>query len=88
MRDSAQGQADQACQEDGSPEPDRLQPGDVVEFWSGDRGGCWKVGTVVEVSRVQKLLRIHVGNGVHVWRRPERCRRARTDAIQTRVQGG
>ena len=71
---------------------DALVPGDEVEFWSGDQGGCWKPGTVVPLKRVfehvpegentrrghSKSLRIQVGEGVWVVRPASKCRRRST----------
>lgn len=52
--------------------------GGLVEFWSGDRGGCWKPGVVesVKYSRIARTwnVRITVGCGVCVVRPGRRCR--------------
>lgn len=52
--------------------------GALVEFWSGDRGGCWKLGVVESVAyhRIQRIwwVRIAVGFGVWVLRPLGRCR--------------
>lgn len=65
---------------------DDFEIGEEIEFYSSENGGCWKPGVVAEPvnffyyfsddQAYAELVRIHVGNGVHIIRSPDRCRRA------------
>ena len=56
-----------------------FSPGDEVVFFSQENGGVWKPGVVVRSDFhangcPNKVVRIHVGSGVHVIRHIHRCR--------------
>ncbi len=55
-----------------------MEPGDEIEFWSGDHGGCWKLGVMTELmrssGRVQRYIRIKVGSKTFIVRKLDKCR--------------
>jgi hypothetical protein len=59
-----------------------FRPGDRIEFWSGDRGGCWKPGVVVRRHGTGSgNVRIQVGDGVWIVRPAKKCRLAAEDVL-------
>lgn len=66
-------------------DPDELRAGEQVEFFSGEGGGKWKRGVIVDYppsfgdfgkTRNSKMrVRIQTGPGVYINRKRKDCRR-------------
>jgi hypothetical protein len=63
-----------------------LEVGDKIEFWSGENGGCWKLGIIVEWHKYSRTIsiRIQTGENVTIVRPITRCREV-IDELPVRV---